>query len=137
MSFWNYFGAVHKTIYKLSGGRMGARMGWIDVALVETIGRKTGKKRTIPIACYPYKDSVAVSASNSGSDKNPAWYLNMVANAAVSVRLGQETFNARAEVVPDDEREALWQQIVANNKHQGEYLEKTTRKIPLVWLRRE
>ena len=136
MSFWNYFGMAHKAVYKLSGGRMGARMGWIDVALVETTGRKTGKKRTIPIACYPYKDSIAVSASNSGSDKHPAWYLNIVANPAVSVRLGQKTFKARAVVVTDEEREALWQQIVDNNKHQGEYLEKTTRKIPLVWLKR-
>ena len=136
MSFWNYFGVAHKAVYKLSGGRMGARMGWIDVALVETTGRKTGKKRTIPIACYPYKESVAVSASNSGSDKHPAWYLNMVANPAVSVRLGQETFSAQAVVVSDEEREELWRQIVDNNKHQGEYLEKTTRKIPLVWLKR-
>ena len=115
---------------------MGARMGWIDVVLVETIGRKTSKKRTVPIACYPYKNSVVVSASNSGSDKNPAWYLNMLAHPDVAVRLGQEQFKAFAEVVPDEEREALWKQIVNNNKHQGEYLEKTNRKIPLVWLRR-
>ena len=137
MSFWNYFGVAHKAVYKLSGGRMGARMGWIKVALVETIGRKTSKKRTVPIACYPYRDSIAVSASNSGSDKHPAWYLNMVANPDVMVRLGQATFAARAEVVPDEERETLWQQIVDNNKHQGEYLEQTSRKIPLVWLKRK
>ncbi len=136
MSFWNYFGVAHKALYKMSGGRMGARMGWIDVALVETTGRKTGKKRTIPIACYPHKNSIAVSASNSGSDKNPAWYLNMVANPEIAVRLGREQFKAYAEVVPDEEREELWQRIVNNNKHQGEYLEQTQRKIPLVWLRR-
>lgn len=136
MSFWNYFGVAHKFVYQLSGGRMGARMGWIKVVLVETTGRKSGKKRTIPIACYPFKDSVAVSASNSGSDKHPAWYLNMMANPAVSVRLGKKQFEAQAVLVPDDEREALWQEIVDNNKHQGEYLEKTTRKIPLVWLKR-
>ncbi|MBT4521311.1 MAG: nitroreductase family deazaflavin-dependent oxidoreductase [Halieaceae bacterium] len=136
MSIWNYFGVVHKAVYKLSDGRMGARMGWIDVALVETTGRKTGKKRTIPIACYPHKDSIAVSASNSGSDRHPAWYLNMMANPSVSVRLGKERFSAHAEVVPDAERVALWQQIVDNNKHQGEYLQRTSRKIPLVWLKR-
>ena len=111
-------------------------MGWIDVVLVETIGRKTGKKRTVPIACYSYKDSVVVSASNSGSDKNPAWYLNMMAHPDVAVRLGKEQFKAFAELVPDEEREDLWKQIVSNNKHQGEYLNKTDRKIPLVWLRR-
>ncbi len=136
MSIWNYFGVAHKAVYKLSGGRLGAHMGWIEVALVETVGRKTGKKRTIPIACYPHKDSIVVSASNSGSDKHPAWYLNMMANPQVSVRRGREQFQAYAELVPDDEREALWEQIVNNNKHQGEYLEQTNRKIPLVWLRK-
>ncbi len=136
MSIWNYFGVAHKAVYKLSGGRLGAHMGWIEVALVETVGRKTGKKRTIPIACYPHKDSIVVSASNSGSDKHPAWYLNMMANPQVSVRRGRDQFQACAELVPDDEREALWEQIVNNNKHQGEYLEQTNRKIPLVWLRK-
>ena len=32
---------------------------------------------------------------------------------------------------------ALWEKIVKINHHQGEYLEKTQRKIPLVWLRRQ
>ena len=134
---WKYFGKVHGALYRLSGGRFGARMGWIDVALVETIGRKSGKPREAPIACYPYRDSIVLSASNSGSDRHPAWYLNMQANPAVKVRFGRERFEAVAEEVPDEEREALWEKIVKINHHQGEYLEKTQRKIPLVWLRRE
>ena len=134
---WKYFGKVHGAIYRLSGGRLGARMGWIDVALVETIGRKSGKPRGAPIACYPYRDSIVLSASNSGSDRHPAWYLNMKANPRVKVQFGRERFAAIAEEVPDEERDALWPKIVKINHHQGEYLEKTQRKIPLVWLRRE
>ena len=133
---WKYFGRVHKALYKVSGGRWGARMGWIDVALVEMTGRKTGKCRTVPIACYPYRDSVVVSASNSGKETHPAWYLNMQANPQVTVQLGRERFAAEAVEVPDDEREALWEKVVAINKHQGEYLAQTARRIPLVWLRR-
>lgn len=133
---WKYFGRVHKLLYKLSGGRFGARMGWIDVALVTTTGRKTGKQRTVPIACYPYRDSVAVSASNSGMESHPAWYLNMLANPRVTVQLGKETFEAMAEEVPADEREALWATVVKINKHQGEYLAMVEREIPLVWFRR-
>ena len=34
------------------------------------------------------------------------------------------------------EREALWQKIVEINHHQGEYLARTERRIPLVWLKR-
>jgi deazaflavin-dependent oxidoreductase (nitroreductase family) len=134
---WKHFGAVHKFLYRMSGGRLGSRMGWIDVALVETIGRKTGQPRCVPIACYPYRDSIVVSASNSGKESHPVWYLNMQANPAVTVQLGRERYRAIAEDVADDERDALWKTIVQMNKHQGEYLEKARRKIPLVWLRRE
>ncbi len=134
---WKHFGKVHAFLYRLSGGRLGARMGWIDVALVETVGRKSGQMRSVPIACYPYRDSIVVSASNSGKESHPAWYLNMQANPAVTVQFGKERFRAIAEDVPDEEREALWKKIVELNKHQGEYLEQARRKIPLVWLRRE
>ena len=133
---WKRFGRVHKILYKLSGGRYGARMGWIDVALVTTTGRKTGKRRTVPIACYPYRDTVAVSASNSGMESHPAWYLNMQANPRVTVQLGKECFEALAEDVAAEEREELWASIVKINKHQGEYLEMVQRQIPLVWFRR-
>jgi deazaflavin-dependent oxidoreductase (nitroreductase family) len=133
---WKYFGKIHEKLYRLSGGRLGARMGWIDVALVETVGRKSGKRRIAPIACYPYQDSVVVSASNSGSERHPAWYLNMQADPHVTVQLGREKFRAVAEEVPEEEREALWQKIVEINHHQGEYLARTERRIPLVWLKR-
>lgn len=133
---WKYFGKAHKVLYKLSGGRYGARMGWIKVALVDTTGRKTGKKRTVPIACYPYRDSIVVSASNSGQESHPAWYLNMQANPEVTVQLGRERYQALAENVAEEEREALWPIIAKMNKHQGEYLDNVSRKIPLVWFRR-
>lgn len=133
---WKYFGKVHAALYKLSGGRFGNRMGWIDVVLVDTVGRKTGKKRTVPIACYPYRDSVAVSASNSGQERHPAWYLNMQATPEVTVQLGRDRFQAVAEEVPEEDRDALWTTVVEINKHQGEYLEKVSRRIPLMWFRR-
>ena len=133
---WKHFGKAHMFLYRWSGGRLGARMGWIDVALVETVGRKTGQPRCVPIACYPYRDSIVVSASNSGKEIHPVWYLNMQANPMVTVQIGKERYRAIAEDVPDSEREALWKTIVELNRHQGEYLEKAQRKIPLVWLRR-
>ena len=134
---WKLFGKVHALFYRLSGGRLGSRMGWIDVALVEITGRKTGQLRRVPIACYPYRDSVVVSASNSGKESHPLWYLNMQANPEVTVQIGRERFKAIAEDVAEEEREALWKTIVELNKHQGEYLAQANRKIPLVWLRRK
>lgn len=134
---WKHFGKAHKMLYQLTGGRVGSRMGWIDVALVETIGRKSGQLRCVPIACYPYRNSIVISASNSGKESHPAWYLNMQSNPEVTVQMGRDHYQAVAEDVTEEEREALWEQIVELNKHQGEYLEKANRKIPLVWLRRK
>jgi deazaflavin-dependent oxidoreductase (nitroreductase family) len=136
MLTWKHFGKVHEFFYRISGGRLGARMGWIDVALIETIGRKSGKPRCVPIACYPYRDSYVVSASNSGKETHPVWYLNMQANPQVTVQVGKDRFQAIAEDVPDEERAALWDKVVQINKHQGQYLAKAERKIPLVYLRR-
>mgnify|MGYP003346228001 FL=1 len=76
---WKYFGKFHGWLLRVSKGRMGAQMGSIGVVLIETVGRKTGKPRTVPLACYPYKDSVVVSASNSGLETLPAWYHNLMA----------------------------------------------------------
>lgn len=111
-------------------------MGWIDVVLVSTTGRKSGEIRTVPIACYPHKDSVVVSASNSGLEKPPAWYLNMQANPRVTVQYGKDRYEAIAEDIPDEEREEVWKRVVEINQHQAHYLKKVSRKIPLVWLRR-
>lgn len=133
---WKYFGKVHKVLYRLSGGRLGTQMGWIKVALIDTVGRKTGKKRTVPLACYPYRDTIVVSASNSGQESHPAWYYNLKAHPEVMVQVGKERFRAFAEDVTEDERGELWPKIVEMNKHQGEYLENVSREIPLVWFRR-
>ncbi len=133
---WKYFGKAHQWLYRVSGGRLGARMGWIDVALLEVTGRKSGQQRIVPLACYPYRDSIVVSASNSGKESHPAWYLNLQANPELTVQLGKERFAAVAEEVPEEEREALWEKVVELNHHQGEYLANTERRIPLVYLRR-
>ena len=136
MANWKYFGIAHKQLYRLSGGRLGKRMGWIDVALVETTGRKSGKTRTTPLACYPWKDSVAVSASNNGQENHPAWFLNLQDNPEVTVQTGKTRFKAIAEQVTGQEKEALWKVVTDINKHQTQYRATTERDIPLVFFRK-
>ena len=133
---WKWFGKLHGWLYRVSGGRISARMGPIDIALVDTVGRKSGKLRTVPIACYPYKDSVVISASNSGLATCPAWYHNLKARPQCQVQLGRERFNATAEDLTVEECEQLLPSIYAINPHQQQYREKTDRHIPIVWLRR-
>jgi deazaflavin-dependent oxidoreductase (nitroreductase family) len=136
MANWKYFGIAHKQLYRLSGGRLGKRMGWIDVALLETTGRKSGKIRTTPLACYPWKGSIAVSASNNGQENHPAWFLNLQDNPEVTVQTGKTRFKAIAEQVTGQEKEALWKVVTDINKHQTQYRATTERDIPLVFFRK-
>lgn len=136
MADWKFVTVVHRSLFRWSGGRIGARMGGIDIVMVDTIGRKTGAIRQIPIACYPCGDDVAVVASNNGSDKDPIWLLNLRAQPEVTIQLGRERYRTRAEELSAEEAESLWPEIIGNNPRQAEYREQSSRQLPIVCFRR-
>ena len=43
------FLAVHVGLYRLTGGRIGARFLGADVLILTTVGRRTGKRRSVPL----------------------------------------------------------------------------------------
>ena len=43
------FTGIHTFFYRLSGGKMGDRLGKSPILLLITTGRKTGKQRTTPL----------------------------------------------------------------------------------------
>jgi deazaflavin-dependent oxidoreductase (nitroreductase family) len=104
--------------------------------LLTTSGAKTGQERTAPMMYIPDGDSWLVVASNAGAPRHPDWYHNLVAHPAVTVELGAETFAASAEVLAGAERQALWEQIVAQYPFFADHQAKVAREIPLVRLRR-
>lgn len=126
----------HVGLYRLTGGRLGARIGTLPVALVTTIGRKTGKERTVPVGSFEDQGDVVVVASFAGSPQHPAWYNNLAANPNVTVQVGATPHPARAEVVTGPDRERLWKMIIDKAPNFAEYQKKTTREIPIVRLKR-
>ena len=71
-------GALHNTLYRLSGGKVGGRTRKASRSLLLTVaGRKTGKERTMPLLYGRDGDSYVVIASKGGDPKHPAWYLNL------------------------------------------------------------
>ena len=136
MANWKYFSKAHRAIYRLTNGFVGSKLDGVDMALVSITGRKSGQIRTTPIACYPYKDSIAVSASNNGLDKNPIWYLNLKAKPETAIQLKNDRYNAIAVEVMGEDREKLWQTVIKLNPKQAEHQGKTKRIIPLIWFER-
>lgn len=107
----------------------------IPMLLLTTVGRRTGRERTLPLACLPDGDDLIVVASNDGSDRHPAWWLNLEAEPGARVRFGREERRVRALRATPEERARLWPELVRHNRHYERYARKTEREIPVVILR--
>lgn len=130
-------------LFKLTGGRLGNR--WrvgaaftkpAPVGLLTTVGRKSGQRRTAPLI-YLRDDSTGterfvVVASQGGLPRNPAWYLNLVAEPDVEFQIGGRTHPLRARTADPDERAALWPALVDLYADYDTYAAWTDREIPVV-----
>jgi deazaflavin-dependent oxidoreductase (nitroreductase family) len=132
--FWEVGTSVHVAAYKLSHGQIGGTYNGAPIALVESMGRKSGKHRTHPLICQPDGDNLVVVASKGGIDKHPAWYLNLKANPETTAWWKGQRRRVRARDATDSERERLWPMMVAVYRPYESYQRRTDRKIPVVIL---
>jgi deazaflavin-dependent oxidoreductase (nitroreductase family) len=127
-------GSVHRLVYLLTGGRVGARIADMPVLLLTTTGRKTGKPRTQPLTYARTGDGYVIIASKGGADRHPLWLLNLRAHPLAQVTVGRETQSVRAREVKGEERERLWRRLADVYSGYDRYARKTTRRIPVVVL---
>lgn len=104
--------------------------------LLTTRGRRSGALRRTVLSYWTDGPRFLVVASNAGSAKHPAWYLNLCAEPEVTVQVGAEVFQARASTVPTDRKAGYWRQIVAAMPSYADFQRKTSRDIPVVQLTR-
>jgi len=131
--FLRVFGAIHNALYRLSGGKVGGRMGKAPVLLLSVTGRKSGKRRTTPLLYGRDGDNYVLIASVGGAPKHPAWYHNLKGQEA-EILVGRERLRVRAHEAEGEERDRLWGQMVALFPNYAEYQTKTERRIPVVVL---
>jgi len=123
----------HVYLYRLGLGR---RMGKLQVILLTTKGRKTGRSHTVPLNTIAEDGGFVVVGSNGGSDFDPNWWLNLVADPTASVQVGGQVMPARMEPITDPaERQRLWDKFVAAMRGYAGYQKGTSRTIPLGLLR--
>lgn len=125
---------VHPLLLRLSGGRIGGRVGGMPVIVLTTTGRKTGKPRATPLTAVEHEGHTYVVASYGGDDRHPSWYLNLVAAPEVSVRRDGRTDVMVARVLSLGEKAAVWPAIIRTYKGYASYQAKTDRDIPVVEL---
>lgn len=127
--------ALHVFFYRLTGGKFGGTVQGLPVLLLTTTGRKTGKKRTIPLGYFKADGGYVITASYAGADIHPAWYYNLRKDPRATLEINGQRSEVRAEIAGVEKREQLWAQLVALAPGYANYEKKTSREIPLVILR--
>lgn len=127
---------AHRLVLAVSGGRIGNRLGDMPVVKVTTVGRSSGRPRTVMLTA-PIQDGdrYVLVASKGGDDRDPDWYRNLVANPEFTLEPmsgdgGERTLMARTATA--EEKAEMWPDIVAAYKGYAGYAEKTERDIPVV-----
>jgi deazaflavin-dependent oxidoreductase (nitroreductase family) len=128
------FLGIHRTLYRVTKGKVGGAMGSMQLLLLTTTGRKTGKERTWPLAFFRDGENMIIVGSNGGQPRDPAWCYNLRSNPITTVQVGADTIKVRAEQANAEESERLWPLIIAQAANFAEYRKKTTREIPLMIL---
>ena len=135
-SFMKLANTIHRALIKVSAGKRGWVFYGMPVIKLTTIGRVSGKDRSVMLTS-PIKSNgdICLVASKGGDDRHPEWYLNLLRDPRVKVELPSGIKSMVATITEGDERELLWNQIVSDFPNYGAYQEKTDREIPVIILK--
>ncbi len=118
--------------YRATGGRQ--QNPPFPVLLLTTTGARSGLARTSPLGYQVDGDTVYVIGSRAGTPRDPSWYRNLLAHPAVTVELGEGTYEAEAVVAEGAERDRLYA-AAAHNPLYAEFEQTAGRVFPVVVLK--
>jgi deazaflavin-dependent oxidoreductase (nitroreductase family) len=122
--------------FRANHGAVGAPFEGAPLLLLHTTGAKSGLERISPLMYLPDDGRYILFASKAGSDTNPDWYRNLVANPQARIEVGDETLDVEAVEAVGAERDELYARQAALYPGFAEYEAKTTRRIPVLVLSR-
>jgi deazaflavin-dependent oxidoreductase (nitroreductase family) len=94
-----------------------------------TIGRKSGKERTVQLGYTEDGADVLIVASNFGGTNHPAWSYNLDANPSAKMLLGANSKEVVATRLTDSEKAILWPKIADTIPQMKSYVKRTDRNI--------
>jgi len=133
-SFWRRTGRVHAWLYRLTSGAIGHRAGGLRNLLLTTTGRRSGERRTVPLTYMADRNRYVLVASNGGSDRHPAWWLNLQRTPRATIQVGGQALEVVAHRAEGAEHGDLWPRLKAMNPFYAQYEQITAREIPVVVL---
>ncbi|MGB7540247.1 MAG: nitroreductase family deazaflavin-dependent oxidoreductase [Anaerolineales bacterium] len=135
MANWiKFFTSANAFLFRITGGRLGNRMGGQSVLLLHTIGRKSGKPYTTPLSYYRDGNAYLVVASNWGKEAHSAWFFNLLQQPRTTIQVGSTTIPVEARAAEGEEYNRLWILVTRQNDQYVKYQAGLARKIPIVIL---
>lgn len=125
---------VHAALYRLSRGCILGRVGGQSVLLLETAGRRSGRRRTTPLQYLADGEAFVVVAANGGASRPPAWWLNLCADPRARIQVDADILDVGAREAIGEERAALWLRLAAANRYLDRVARKAGRTLPVVVL---
>jgi deazaflavin-dependent oxidoreductase (nitroreductase family) len=130
---------LHIAVVRGSRGRIGHRwIGGSSTVLLTVTGRRSGRPHTVTLMALREGDDFFVAASQGGVDREPHWWLNLMADPRAEVEFRGERIPVVAEKVGDDKRPAVWARFsgaLGGGRFDG-YQAKVRREIAVIRLKR-
>ncbi|MFE7774928.1 nitroreductase family deazaflavin-dependent oxidoreductase [Streptomyces sp. NPDC057445] len=128
--------AKQAQLYEESGGTKGTTIQGAPCLLLDYKGRRSGVWRRTVLIYGRDGDDLLVVGSNGGSSRHPLWYLNLLDEPDVWLRVGKERFAAVAQTLSPEDKARVWPHLVEVFAPYAGYQQRTERDIPVVRLRR-
>jgi deazaflavin-dependent oxidoreductase (nitroreductase family) len=107
----------------------------LPLLLLTTIGRKSGRRRSVPVLYLTDGDRLVIVASNWGRPGHPAWSANLLAHPAADAEIGKRQLRVRACLVSGDEKMVLWPKLLALCPVWQTYADRSGRDLRIFSLR--
>jgi F420H(2)-dependent quinone reductase len=105
------------------------------ILLLTTTGHKSGRLRTLPLIYLEAgASSYAIVGSYGGSDKMPAWAVNLQKKPTAQIQIGSRSFQVTCSVAAPQRKAELWPKLVALYPDYQVYQDRTAREIPVFLL---
>ena len=127
--------AVHRAIYRLSGGRRGLRPptpATYGILGIHTIGRRSGVERMAMLGYFEDGPNLFTLAMNGWGEPEPAWWLNLQAHPNATIDLPDGSREIRARAATGDERARLWAEMRRREPNLDGYAERRHRETAVV-----
>jgi deazaflavin-dependent oxidoreductase (nitroreductase family) len=128
--------AVHLAVYRATNGRWSSKLAGQHMLLLTARGKRSGRKRTVPLLYVPDGDDMIVIASNWGGRGNPAWVANVLTDPTPRVQAGNRKMKVTARTATPEDRPRIWALVTAHYPGYNAYAERlqNVREIPLIIL---